>query len=68
MSEDSRGKMEPGPGNVIEPAFENGKPNEPDKWRGKLTQDRKKMMHYLQTGERYWYGESFGSERRKTKA
>lgn len=67
MSDDSREKMEPGPGNVIEPAFEEGKPSEPDKWREKLP-DRNKRLQYLKTGERYWYGESFGSERRKTKA
>lgn len=60
-------KMEPGPGEIIEPAFEEGKPNAPDKWRSKMP-DRKRMMKYLETGERYWYGESFGSERRKSKA
>ncbi len=60
-------KMEPGPGEIIEPNFEEGKPSEPDKWRLKLP-DRQRMMKYLETGERYWYGESFGSERRKSKA
>jgi hypothetical protein len=67
MSEVSREKMEPGPGDVIEPVFEDGKPEKPDAWRTKLP-DRAKRMSYLKTGERYWYGESFGSERRKTKA
>lgn len=67
MSEESRGKMEPGPGEVIEPVFEDGKPDKIDEWRNKLP-DRKKRLEYLKTGERYWYGESFGSERRKTKA
>jgi hypothetical protein len=67
MDPSSKPKNEPGPGSVIEPAFAEGKPTEPDTWRTKLT-DRKKKLGYLQTGERYWYGESFGSERRKTKA
>jgi hypothetical protein len=67
MSEVSREKMEPGPGDVIEPVFEDGKPEKPDAWRAKLP-DRAKRLSYLKTGERYWYGESFGSERRKTKA
>ena len=60
-------KMEPGPGEIIEPEFEEGKPDEPDKWRSKLT-DRKRRMRYLETGERYGYGEGFVSERRKSKA
>ena len=60
-------KMEPGPGEIIEPEFEEGKPCEPDKWRSKLP-DRERRLKYLETGERYWYGESFGSERRKSKA
>ncbi len=67
MSDESQGKMQPGPGAVIEPAFAEGKPSEPDKWREKLD-DRKKRLAYIQSGERYWYGESFGSEKRKTKA
>lgn len=67
MDTPSQGKKEPGPGAVIEPAFAEGKPSQPDPWRTKLV-DRKRKLSYLQTGERYWYGESFGSERRKTKA
>ncbi len=67
MSDKSREKMETEPGDVIEPVFDDGKPTGPDQWRKKLTH-REKMMNYLKTGERYWYGEGFGSERRKTKA
>lgn len=60
--------FEPGPGEVLEPVFTEGKPEEPDKWRHKL-KGRGWMMKYLTTGERYWYAEEgFGSERRKTKA
>jgi hypothetical protein len=66
MSNETQKKMEPGPGDVIEPVFEDGKPDAPDTWRQKL-EDRKKRLDYLKTGERYWYGESFGSERRKSK-
>lgn len=67
MTDKSQGKMEPGPGDVIEPVFDEGKPGGPDKWRDKL-KDRDQRLKYLKTGERYWYGESFGSEKRRTKA
>lgn len=60
--------LEPGPGEVLEANFDDGKPDGTDNWREKLD-DRKKQMHYLETGERYWYAEEgFGSERRRTKA
>jgi hypothetical protein len=60
--------LEPGPGEVLEPTFEEGKPAGPDRWRHKL-KSREKMLKYLKTGERYWYAEEgFGSERRRTKA
>lgn len=67
MTKKSQGKMEPGPGDVLEPAFDDGKPGRPDAWRVKLN-DRERMLKYLKTGERYWYGEGFGSEKRRTKA
>ena len=67
MSEEKQGKFETKPGDVLEATFEDGKPEKPDQWRTKLT-DRQNRLSYLKTGERYWYGESFGSERRKTKA
>jgi hypothetical protein len=67
MSKKNKTTMEPGPGDVIEPAFDEGKPGTPDKWREKL-HSRDRMLRYLKTGERYWYGESFGSEKRRTKA
>lgn len=61
-------KMEPRPGDVLEAAYDEGKPESPDPWRGKL-KDPKRMLKYLQTGERYWYAEEgYGSERRRTKA
>lgn len=60
--------MEPKPGIVLEASYDEGKPESPDQWRTKL-KDRKSMLKYLQTGERYWYAEEgYGSERRRTKA
>ena len=65
MSAPGRGEVE-----VLGATFETGKPEDRDlgRWRQKLT-DRQEKLKYLQTGERYWYGEEwFGSERRKTPA
>lgn len=60
--------LEPGPGEVLEANFEEGKPTSPDQWRAKI-KTRGDMMKYLKSGERYWYAEEgFGSERRRTKA
>ena len=67
MKSPDQGNKETSPGVVIEPTFAEGKPEKIDTWRRKLA-DRERMMKYLTTGERYWYGESYGSERRKTKA
>ena len=55
---------------VLGATFEKGKPEGEDlgKWRQKL-ESREDKLKYLQTGERYWYGEEwFGSEKRKTPA
>ena len=55
---------------VLGATFEKGKPEGEDtgKWRQKLG-SREEKLKYLQTGERYWYGEEwFGSEKRKTPA
>ena len=62
--------MEPGPGEVLEAEFDEGKPDKkPDQWRTKLKTDKARMLKYLETGERYWYAEEgYGSERRRTKA
>lgn len=67
MDSPDQGKKETSPGAVIEPAYAEGKPEQIDTWRQKIA-TRERMMKYLATGERYWYGESYGSERRKTKA
>ena len=55
---------------VLGPTYANGKPEGEDegRWRQKL-QNRDEKLKYLQSGERYWYGEDgFGSEKRKTPA
>ena len=55
---------------VLGATFEKGKPEGEDlgKWRQKLA-TREAKLKYLQTGERYWYGEEwFGSEKRKNPA
>ena len=53
---------------VLGKTYEAGKPVGPYNWRAKL-EGREQMLKYLQTGERYWYGEDwYGSERRRTPA
>jgi len=54
----------------LEDNYEKGKPEGEDmgKWRQKLT-SRQERLKYLESGERYWYGEEwYGSERRKNPA
>ena len=65
-------KSAPGRGEVevLGATFEEGKPEDRNagKWRQKLG-NRKGKLKYLQTGERYWYGEEwYGSEKRKNPA
>ena len=55
---------------VLGPTFAPGKPEPPDEgcWLRKLL-DRRDMMGFLKTGERYWYSSDwYGSERRKNPA
>ena len=55
---------------VLGATFEEGSPEgkELGKWRQKLV-SREEKLKYLETGERYWYGEEwYGSERRKNPA
>mgnify|MGYP001468810298 CR=1 FL=1 len=53
---------------VLGETYESGKPAGPANWRAKL-RDRDEMLQYLQTGERYWFGEEWhGSEKRRTPA
>jgi len=55
---------------VLRATFDEGKPEgkELGKWRQKLD-SRKEKLKYLQTGERYWYGEDwYGSEKRRNPA
>ncbi len=55
---------------VLGATFEKGKPEDKElgKWRQKLG-SREEKLKYLETGERYWYGnEWYGSEKRKNPA
>ena len=55
---------------VLGATFEKGKPEgeELGKWRQKLV-SRQDKLKYLQSGERYWYGQDwYGSEKRKNPA
>jgi hypothetical protein len=53
---------------ILGETYEEGKPDTMGYWRNR-NQDRKEMLAYLKTGERYWFSDDwYGSERRKTKA
>ncbi len=54
---------------VLGATFEEGKPEDElaGSWRQKLG-SRAEKLKYLQTGERYWYGEGYGSEKREPPA
>ena len=72
MATKSTKKSTPSPkkAEVLGATFEEGKPEgeEAGKWRQKL-ETREDKLKYLQTGERYWYGEDwYGSEKRKNPA
>ncbi len=65
-------KSAPGRGevDVLGATFEKGKPEgkEMGQWRQKLA-SREEKLKYLQSAERYWYGEEwYGSEKRKNPA
>jgi hypothetical protein len=58
------------PVRVLGPTFDPGKPAGEDagRWRQKL-ENRREMLQYLATSERYWYSrEWYGSEKRRTPA
>lgn len=50
------------PGRRLKP----GKPEKPLEWL--RFEDREDMLKYLRSAERYWFGEGFGSEKRKNPA
>ena len=53
---------------VLGATYEAGAPALPGAWRKKL-ENRKEMLAYLKTAERYWYAsEGFGSEKRRNPA
>jgi hypothetical protein len=49
---------------ILGETYEPGKPGKPLTWMKKM-ESREEMIKYLQNAERYWYGEGFGSEKRK---
>ena len=57
------------PARVLAETYEPGKPENKDagQWRSKLG-SRAEELRYLKSAERYWYGESFGSEKRRKEA
>jgi hypothetical protein len=54
---------------ILAETYEPGKPVDKDagQWQQKLS-GRAEELRYLKSAERYWYGESFGSEKRKKPA
>ena len=53
---------------VLGATYDEGEPEGPERWRSKM-RDRKEMLAYLKSAERYWFSDdAYGSERRKTKA
>ena len=52
---------------ILRETYEPGAPDGPQNWRNKL-RTREEKLKYIKSGERYWYGESHGSERRRTPA
>jgi hypothetical protein len=57
------------PPKVLAETYEPGKPDDKEAglWRRKLG-SRAEELRYLKSAERYWYGESFGSEKRRKEA
>lgn len=55
---------------VIEPRYESGSPDSPDRWTSKL-KSFEEVMRYIKTAERYFCEDPanwYGSEKRKTPA
>lgn len=51
---------------VLGETYKDGKPTKPLKW--KKFENRDEMEKFIKVSERYWFGEGFGSEKRKTPA
>lgn len=51
---------------VIGETYREGKPQKPLRW--KRFEDREEMMKFIKVSERYWFGEGYGSEKRKIPA
>lgn len=53
--------------NSTKQIFKPGKPEKPLNWLEKISEYQDKIK-YLKNAEKYWYGEGFGSEKRKNPA
>jgi len=52
---------------ILGETYEKGKPKKSLDWIKKIG-EREEMIKFLKNSERYWFGEGYGSERRKTPA
>ena len=55
---------------VLGETYEEGMTQQGDKydWQSRLGEDKDELLKFLKTGLRYWYGEGYGSEKRKNPA
>ncbi|MCM8786127.1 MAG: hypothetical protein NC827_09475 [Candidatus Omnitrophica bacterium] len=51
---------------VIGETYKEGKPKKPLKW--KKFENRDEIINFIKVSERYWFGEGYGSEKRKAPA
>lgn len=51
---------------VLGETYKDGKPIKPLKW--KKFENRDEMIKFIKVSERYWFGEGYGSEKRKNPA
>lgn len=51
---------------VLGETYKEGKPQKPLRW--KKFENREEMVKFIKVSERYWFGEGYGSEKRKTPA
>jgi hypothetical protein len=52
---------------ILKGSYQKGKPEKPLDWLKKL-QGKEEIIRFIKTAERYWYGESYGSEKRRSPA
>ena len=52
---------------ILGETYQPGKPQKPLQWLQKID-GNEEMDKFLKNAERYWFGEGYGSEKRKTEA